>query len=638
MLQMSYDLDHSNYVLIDSLSKYEDLLRSVSNTKRLSWDYETSAVCNDNYLEIQEKQRPLDMHRSTITSASFRTSDGLCYYLSIDHLNSFNMPKEAIKDVLMAKPKDVSLSAHNHVFEWFITKNCLGLDLREIGPLRDTMIAAKLLDSNQAVGLKDLTKRFLNVLQTSYKSVTDGLRMNELTAEQVLAYGCDDSEYQWQLEEIFDKQIKDNDLWTYYTELEMPLAPIIADMTLFGAYVDEEVLAKKTEQHLAQMGRLSKELYAILGKEVNLASPTQMTKVLYGTLGLPMPPYAESNTATDKESLYWNINLHPFVGKFLEYKMYETRYKLYDKPYRKLIHPDTGMIHSQLRQTVTDTGRFSSSGPNLQQLAKRGSGVEVRELFSPPPGYDHIMSLDLSQIELVLAGHMSQSPVMMKAYGTPRGDLHTATCMALFHITAEEAKANKTYRQSGKTCNFSLLYGGAAKRIYRLVKLDLAKMNLECPFTMRDIDAMIAAYFNLYPEIKTLQKNDIMFAKENGYIKSLFGRKFYLPDINDRNSFLRSKAERKATNTRIQGTAAEILKRAIIKIDNERIPKEDMRMWASIHDENCFYVRDGFLKDAAHICHKHMADTPKGLRTTVESDVTFGPNFGKMKNMEGYIV
>ena len=637
-LRLASEIDMPNYVLVDSLRVYEDLLRSVSNTKKLSWDYETSAICNDNYMQIAEKQRPLDMHRSTITSASFRTSDGKCYYLSIDHMNSFNMPKEAVKDVLMAKPKDVSMSCHNMVFEWIITRNCLGFDLRELGPLRDTMVAAKVLDSNQAVGLKDLTKRFLNILQSSYKSVTDGLMMKELTAKQVLAYGCADSEYQWQLEEQFDKELVANGLWTYYTDLEMPLVPIIANMTWEGAYVDPDVLEKKTEEHLAQMGRISSEIYAMLGKEVNLSSPTQMTKVLYGTLGLPMPPYADSNTATDKESLYWNIDLHPLVAKFLEYKKFETRYKLYDKPYKKLIHPDTGMVHSQLRQTVTDTGRFSSSGPNLQQLAKRGDGVEVRELFSPPPGYDHIMSADLSQIELVLAGHMSQSPVMVAAYGTPRGDLHTATCMALFHITAEEAKANKTYRQSGKTCNFSLLYGGAAKRIYRLVKLDLAKMGLSCPFTMRDIEQMIAAYFGLYPEIKTLQKSDIAFAKENGYVKSLFGRKFYLPDINNRNSFLRSKAERKATNTRIQGTAAEILKRAIIKIDNEKIAKEDMKMWASIHDENCFYIKDSFLKDAAYVIHKHMADTPKGLRTTVESDITIGPNFGKMIPMEGYIL
>lgn len=636
MLQLAYEIDRPNYVLIDSLSKYEDLLRSVANTTKLSFDYETSAVCNDNYMEIQEKQRPLDLHRSTITSASFRTSDGKCYYLSIDHLNSFNMPKEAVKDVLFAKPKNAPICAHNMAFEWVITRNCLGFDLRDIGPLRDTMVAAKLLDSNQAVGLKDLTKRNLGVLQTAYKSVTDGLMMKELTAAAVLGYGCDDSEYQWQLEEIFDKELVANGLWSYYTDLEMPLVPIIANMTWEGAYVDPDTLEKKTGEHLAQMGRLSLELYGILGKEINLASPTQVTKVLYGTLGLPMPPYAESNTATDKESLYWNIDLHPFVAKFLEYKKFETRYKLYDKPYKRLIHPDTGMVHSQLRQTVTDTGRFSSSGPNLQQLAKRGDGVEVRELFSPPPGYDYIMSADLSQIELVLAGHISQSPVMVAAYGTPRGDLHTATCMALFHINAEEAKANKTFRQSGKTCNFSLLYGGAAKRIYRLVKLDLAKMGLPCPFTMRDIEGMITAYFGLYPEIKTMQRTDVAFAKENGYVKSLFGRKFYLPDINNRNSFLRSKAERKATNTRIQGTAAEILKRAIIKIDNEKIDRSDMAMWASIHDENCFYVKASFIKDAAHIVHKHMADTPKGLRTTVESDITFGPNFGKMKPMEGY--
>lgn len=636
-LRMSYELDHPNYVLVDSMRKYEDLLRSVSNTHKLSFDYETSAVVNDNYMEIPEKQRPLDLHRSTITSSSFRTSDGQCYYLSIDHLNSFNFPKEAVKDVLMAKPKEAPTCAHNMGFEWLITKNCLGLDLRDIGPLRDTMIAAKVLDTNQAVGLKDLTKRNLGILQTSYKTVTDGLMMKELTAAQVLAYGCDDSEYQWQLEDIFDKDLKAQGLWTYYTDLEMPIVPIIAEMTWEGAYVDPDILARKTEEHLAQMGRLSTELFAMLGKEVTLSSPVQMSKVLYTHLGLPMPPYAESSTATDKESLYWNIDLHPFVAKFLEWKKYETRYKLYDKPYRKLIHPDTGMVHSQLRQAVTDTSRFSSSGPNLQQLAKRGDGAEVRDLFTPPPPYDCILTYDMSQVELVLAAHRSKSPVMLQAYGQKRGDLHTATCMALFHVTAEEAKLNKVYRQAGKTTNFTLIYGGAAKRVFRQVKLDLAKMGMPCPFTIRDVEGMIAAYFGLYPEVRTMQKEDVLFARENGYVKSLFGRKFHLPTINDRNSFIRSKAERKATNSPIQGTCAELLKRAIIKIDNEKVPKEDMRMWASIHDENVFYVRKAVLKDVEQMVHKHMADTPKGLRSYMESEGSAGYSFGKLMDVNKFM-
>ena len=636
-LRMSYEIERPNYKLVDSTRVFEDLLRSVSNTRRLSFDYETSAEVNESYMEIPEKQRPLDLPRSTITSSSFRTSDGNCYYLSIDHQNSFNFPKEAVKDVLMAKPKDAPTCAHNMGFEWLITKNCLGLDLRDIGPLRDTMIAAYVLDSNQAVGLKDLTKRNLGILQTSYKTVTDGLMMKELTAQQVLAYGCDDSEYQWQLEEMFDRQLRDQGLWQYYTELEMPIVPIIAEMTLDGAYIDPELLAKKTVYHLGKMAEIATEIFAMLGKEVTLSSPVQMSRVLYETLGLPMPPYAESATATDKESLYWNIDLHPLVGKFLEWKKFETRYKLYDKPYRRLIHPDTGMVHSQLRQTVTDTSRFSSSAPNLQQLAKRGDGVEVRELYTPPPPYDCILTYDMSQVELVLAGHRSRSPVMMEAYGPVRGDLHTATCMALFHLTAEEAKLNKVYRQAGKTTNFTLIYGGAAKRVFRQVKLDLAKMGLPCPFTIRDIEGMIAAYFGLYPEVRAMQKADVAFARENGYVKSLYGRKFYLNDINNRNSFLRSKAERKATNSPIQGTCAELLKRAIIAIYNERVPKEDMRMWASIHDENVFYVRKAVLPDVHQMIHKHMANTPKGLRTYMESEGSAGYSFGTLRDINKFI-
>lgn len=645
-LRVASEIPRPNYILVDSYSVFEDLLRSASNTKRLSFDYETTADVNENYLRITDsKKRPLDLPRSTITSGSFRFSDGKNYYLSIDHRDSYNLPKEAVIDVLKAKPKDAPIAAHNMGFEWAISRLQLGIDLRDFGPLRDTMIAAYVLDSNQRVGLKDLTRRYLHVLQDSYKSVTDGLLMNELTSRQVLRYGCDDSEYQWELEDKFYPMLEAHGLWTYYLELEMPLVPIVSEMSLRGAYVDPDLLAKKTQQHLSKMAQLSGEIYEMLGFECNLASPVKMKTVLYDHLGLPMPPYAESQTATDKESLYWNLDLHPVVPKFLEWKKYDTRYKLYDKPYVNLLHPDTGVLHSQLRQTVTDTGRFSSSSPNLQQLAKRGDGVEVRELFEPPKGgaagycmahheYDYIMSHDLSQIELVLAAHISGAPALLEQYGPVRGDVHTKTTCALFGITPAEAKTNKLYRQAGKTANFSLLYGGAAKRIYRLIKLELAKMGMSCPFGIRDAEDMIKKYFQLYPEILAMQKGDVRFARQHGYVKSLYGRRFYLPDIVSNKGYLRSKAERKATNSRIQGTCAEIIKRAIIKIYNERIPLDDAVMWASIHDENVFYVRAGAARDVAHIVHKHMATTPPGLKACVESEGSLGVNFGSMMDVE----
>lgn len=639
-LRLSIDIPRPKYRLVDSTRAFEDLLRSVSNTHKLSFDYETSANVNDNYMRITEKQRPLDLPRSTITSASFRTSDGFCYYLSVDHLNSFNMPKEAVKDVLLAKPKAAPTCAHNMGFEWYITKNCLDLDLREIGPLRDTMMAAKVLDSAQAVGLKDLTRRKLGILQESYKAVTNGLNMNEITAQQACHYGCDDSEYQWQLEDLMDKELKDTGMWQYYTDLEMPIVPIIAEMSMYGAWINPDILEKKTAEHLDQMAIYSGKIYDALGYEPNLSSPVQMGRVLYGTgqgqLGLPMPPYADSQSATDKESLYWNRDLHPIVELFLTYKKFETRRKLYDKPYVNLIHPDTRMMHSQLRQAVTDTSRFSSSSPNLQQLAKRGDGIEVRELFEAPEhlGYDLIMAYDMSQVELVLAAHRSRSKELIASYGRVRGDVHTKTTCALFGITAEEAKTNKLYRQAGKTANFSLLYGGQAKRIFRLIKLELAKMGMPCPFTIRDVEQMIIKYFGLYPEIREMQKNDVLYARENGYVKSLFGRRFYLPDIYSKNSYIRSKAERKASNSPIQGTCAELLKRAMIAIDKERIPKEDLRMFASIHDENVYYTRKACLRDVSHIVHKHMSNTPEGLRAFMESEGTVGKNFGALKDID----
>lgn len=645
-LVISSAIPRPNYVLIDSHRKFEDLLRSVAETDRLSFDYETSAYTNERYLAIPERQRPLDLPRTTITSASFRTRDGKCYYLSIDHCNSFNVPKEALIEVFKTKPKEAPISAHNFAYEWSVSAIDLGIDLRDFGPFRDTMVAAYVLDSNQPVGLKDQTRLQLKILQDSYKAVTDGVLMRDLPAAAVLRYGCDDSEYQWALEDIFHERIQAQGLWAYYTELELPIVPIIAEMSLYGAYVDSDILAKKTEYHLSQMALLAQQIYEIIGFECNLNSPVQLSRVLYDTIGLQKPPVADSETATDKESLYWNYWDHPAVPLILDWKKFSTRYKLYDKPYVKLIHPDTCVVHSQLRQTKTDTSRFASSGPNLQQLAKRGDGVEVRELFVPPKGlrngswgfshydYDHILSCDMSQVELVLAAHRSGSPVLREAYGPVRGDVHTKTTCALFDISPEQAKSNKLYRQAGKTANFSLLYGGQARRIYRLIRLELAKMGMRCPFSLRDVEGLIMKYFQLYPEIRDMQKRDVAFARQNGYVKSLYGRRFYLPDIHSSKGYLRSKAERKATNSPIQGTCAELIKRAIIKIYNERIPRSDAAMVMSIHDENVFYVADRALKDVAHIVHKHMSDTPTGLLAYMESEVSVGPNFGNMKTYE----
>lgn len=633
-LRLSTTILRPGYKLIENHTHYEELLHSICNTKKLSFDYETSDAGNDNYRQITEKRRPIDFYQTTITGASYRTSDGKCYYHSIDHLDSYNMPAESITDALKCKPKEAPLCAHNMAFEWLVSRLCLNLDLRDLGPLHDTMVAAFVLDSSQAVGLKDLTRRKFKIVQQSYDSVTKGLKMNEVTAERVWWYGCDDSELQWDLDELFMKMLADVNLVKYFEEIEMPIVPIIAEMSMRGACIDLEFLKDRTKDALHKMAEIEGRVKGLVGRSINLASPKQVGQLLYGDFNLPRPPYATSDSASDKESLFWNIDLHPIVREILEYRKYETRHKLYYRPYPLLTNPATGNIHSQLRQTVAVTGRFSSSGPNLQQLAARGDGLEVRELFIPPPGYDKILSCDMSQVELVIAGHRSRSPVMLEAYGKVRGDLHTATCMAIFNMTAEEAKMNKQYRAAGKTTNFTLVYGGACKRVYRQVKLDLAKMGMGMPFSMLDVQNMINAYFRLYPEIKQMQNNDVAFAKNYGYVKSLFGRRYYLPDIHAREGWKQGEAQRAATNYTIQGTCSELNKKAIINIYNERIPTEDAIPWASIHDENVFYVNDRALKDVAQIVYKHTAHTPKGLLTFMDAEVKVGSNFGKMKLFE----
>lgn len=640
--RMSVDIPRPNYKLVDSLRIYEDLVRSVCTSEIVSFDYETSEDTNERFLLINDaKKRPLDKLRSTITSASFRTTDGNCYYLSCDHRDSFNMPESAVRDVFEAKKHSnlqAPILAHNYGFEWTISRLRLGIDLRDYGPMEDTMLMAYVLDTNSQTGLKYLSRYCLGIIQQSYEDVTFGKtkKMNELTAAHTLHYGCDDSELTLELYYLFKKALDNLGLYGYYQSIEMPIAPIIAEMSLEGAHVDLNKLYRRQEEDQVKMQDLQSQIWGIAGWDTKLSSPIQVSKLLYETCGIARPPYASSASATDAESLYWIINEHEVVRKLIEYRKLETRNKLYYKPYPFLIHPDDERLHSELRQNVADTSRFASGSPNLQQLAKRGDGAVVRELFYAPleeEGLDLVGSADMSQVELVLAGHRSQSKVMMEAYGPKRGDLHTATCMAVFHISAEEAKANKTFRSSGKTTNFTLIYGGMAKRVYRQIKLDLAKMGMACPFTLHDVEVMIMRYYGLYPEVRDMQMNDVRFARQHGYVVSLYGRRFYLPNINSRNSLDRSKAERKATNSPIQGSCAELLKLAIIKINKERIPKDIARIWTLIHDEAAFYANSKYKRDVAHVINKHMAHTPKGLRTYMASEVKFGKDF---KNMTEY--
>lgn len=644
--QLSVNIPRPNYRLVDSTRVYEDLIRSVCTSDIVSFDYETSEDTNDRFLLISDaKKRPLDKLRSSITSASFRTTDGNCYYLPCDHADSFNMPESAIKDLFEIKKRSnlqAPILAHNYGFEWAISKLRLGIDLRDYGPMEDTMLMAYVLDTNSQTGLKYLSRHCLGIIQQSYEDVTfkKTKKMNELTAAHVLHYGCDDSELTLELYYLFKKALEDVNLYSYYQNIEMAFAPIITNMSLEGAHIDLNKLYRRQDECLAKMDALQEEIWHMAGWEAKLSSPAQVSKLLYETFNIPMPPYASSATATDAESLYWNIGEHDVVRKVIEYRKLETRNKLYYKPYPFLVHPDDERIHSELRQNVADTSRLASSGPNLQQLAKRGDGVEVRELFYAPEeeeGLDLVGSADMSQVELVLAGHRSQSKVMMEAYGPVRGDLHTATCMAVFHISAEEAKANKTFRSSGKTTNFTLIYGGMAKRVYRQIKLDLAKMGMTCPFSLHDVEVMIARYYGLYPEVRDMQINDVRFARQNGYVVSLYGRRFYLPNIHSRNSYDRSKAERKATNSPIQGSCAELLKLAVIKIDKERIPKDMARIWTLIHDETAFYANSKHIRDVAHVINKHLAHTPKGLRTHMASEVKVGKNFRHMTEYTEHI-
>jgi len=457
-------------------------------------------------------------------------------------------------------------------------------DIELKGPMWDTMIAHYLIQPELRHNMDYMAEVYLH-----YKTIhIDELigpkgknqrSMRDLSPTLVYEYACEDADITLQLKNKLEPELKKHDCEELFYQIEMPLMPVLAEMEMNGVCLDTESLAETSKVFTERMNDLEHRIYELAGQQFNIASPKQVGEILFDKLKI-VEKAKKTKTGqyvTSEEVLQQLRNKHEIIADILEHRGLKKLIGTYIDALPKLINPRTGHIHTSFNQTITATGRLSSSDPNLQNIPIRGEdGKEIRKAFIPEPGC-LFFSADYSQIELRVMAHLSNDPQMIKVFREGK-DLHAATAANIYKKPIEEVTRDE--RTKSKRANFGIIYGitvfGLAERLD--IPRDEAKM-------------LIDGYFNTFPQVHDYMEHSKEIARKQGYVTTLFGRRRYLPDINSANSVVRGFAERNAINAPIQGTAADIIKVAMIHIHN-RFKAENIRskMILQVHDELNFSV------------------------------------------------
>ena len=493
-------------------------------------------------------------------------------------------------------------------------------DIHLAGPMWDTMIAHYLIQPELRHNMDYMAEIYLNY-KTIHIDELIGPRgknqksMRDLSPAEVYEYAAEDADITLRLKNKLEPELKKFDCEKLFYEIEMPLMPVLAEMEMNGVCLDTASLAETSKQFTNRMNEIEARIYELAGETFNIASPKQVGEILFEKLKI-VEKAKKTKTGqyvTSEEVLQQLRNKHEIVADILEHRGLKKLIGTYIDALPKLINPTTGHIHTSFNQTITATGRLSSSDPNLQNIPIRGEdGKEIRKAFIPEPGC-LFFSADYSQIELRVMAHLSQDPHMIEVFREGK-DLHAATAANIYKKDITEVTRDE--RTKSKRANFGIIYGitvfGLAERLD--ISRDEAKM-------------LIDGYFTTFPEVHDYMEKSKEVAREKGYVTTLFGRRRYLPDINSHNATVRGFAERNAINAPIQGTAADIIKVAMIRIHN-RFKTEGIRskMILQVHDELNFSVYPEEKERVEKIVLEEMQQAIE-LTVPLVADSGFGQNW-----------
>lgn len=592
---------HCKYYLIDSEDKRSNLVQKLLTSKILSLDTETTGT------------EPME---AELVGMSFSIAENEAFYVPVPSERS-----EALKIVNEFRPvfeNEKSLKVGQNIKYDMIVLQNYGVEVK--GALFDTMIAHYVLQPELRHGMDYLAEIYLHYQTIPIDELIgpkgkNQKNMRDLAPEEVYRYACEDADVTLKLKKVLEKELKENDAEALFYEIEMPLVPVLVTIERNGVLLDTEALKASSAHFSAQLENIEKEIYALAGETFNIASPKQVGEVLFDKLKI-VEKAKKTKTGqyvTSEEVLESLRHKHPVVEKILEHRGLKKLLGTYIDALPQLINPRTGRVHTSFNQTVTATGRLSSSNPNLQNIPIRDeNGKEIRKAFIPDEGC-LFFSADYSQIELRIMAHLSEDQNMIDAFRSNH-DIHAATAAKIYKKEIEEVDADM--RRKAKTANFGIIYGIS---VFGLAE----RMNVD----RKEAKELIEGYFETYPEVKAYMDKSVKVAQEKGYVETIFHRKRFLPDINSRNAVVRGYAERNAINAPIQGSAADIIKVAMIRI-HQRFLKEGIqaKMILQVHDELNFSVPLNEKEKVEKIVIEEM-ERAYPMQVPLKADCGWGKNW-----------
>jgi DNA polymerase-1 len=606
----------AQYETILDQARFDVWLKKLNDAKLFAFDTETTGV---------------DAQQAQLVGVSFAVQANEAAYIPLTH-SYIGVPEQLDRDTvllalkpLLEDPNKLKVGQHAK-FDMNILANCAiggdpahGITVRGIA--FDTMLESYVLNSTATRhDMDSLAKKYLEHDTVSFQDIAGKgakqLTFDQIALEQAGPYAAEDADVTLRLHlALYEQLCALPSLASVLTDIEMPLVPVLARIERQGALVDAALLGVQSIELGNKMVELERQAYEIAGEEFNLGSPKQLGAILYEKLGLPVLKKTGKGQASTAEEVLAKLaeDDYPLPKVLMQYRSMSKLKSTYTDRLPEQINPRTGRIHTSYHQAVAATGRLSSSDPNLQNIPVRtAEGRRIRQAFVAPKGYK-LLAADYSQIELRIMAHLSKDEGLLNAF-RDNLDVHTATAAEVFKVELDEVTSDQ--RRSAKAINFGLIYGMGAQKLGKDIGVDT-----------KTAKAYIDVYFARYPGVREYMERTRAQASDQGYVETLFGRRLYLPDIHSNKPQERAGAERTAINAPMQGTAADIIKKAMVKVDNWLTESGlDAKVILQVHDELVVEVREDLVAEVSEKIREHMSSAAQ-LDVPLLVEVGVGDNW-----------
>ncbi len=594
-------LSYEGYVTVDREELFGEFLQDLNASRRYAFDTETTS---------------LDPLQARLVGLSFAFKPGKAYYLAVGHRSMepqmpLDQALQGIRDSF-EDPKREKLG-QNLKYDSHILKNH-GIEVQ--GLAFDTLLAHYLLDPSLSHKLDNLAARYLNHKMISFSEVTGkDSDFSRVPVKEACKYSCEDADVTLQLAELFQKMLQAEGLEGLFRELEMPLAGVLLKMERRGIRIDRRFLQELQREFSERIGRQEEKINRLAGEPFNIQSPKQLGYILFEKLKLSVVKKTKTGYSTDVEVLTELSKVHDLPKEILEFRSLAKLKSTYVDALLAIADPATDRVHTSFNQTVAETGRLSSSDPNLQNIPIRSEdGAKIRKAFIADAGYS-LMSADYSQIELRVLAHLSEDPLLLEAF-KKNLDVHRLTAASIFEV--HEDLVSSGMRSAGKTVNFAVIYGQTPFGLSQQLNV-----------TQQQAKKYIEGYFQRYAGVRAYREKVLNEARQKKEVRTLMGRRRFVPDIDSKNTIARNFAERIAFNTVIQGTAADLIKKAMVDLDRRMVSEGfKSHMLLQVHDELVFEVLDAERERMKKLIRECMEGVVKfGVPLRVE--IGEGANWGE---------